>query len=556
MAPSPLTRRAFTVAVAVAVAVAMTVTVGGGLLARIPRVHAAKAPAVDATARPNIVFILTDDLDLTTYDPAKFPALRDLASRGVTFSHFMVNNSLCCPSRASILRGQYVHNHGVEENGPPKGGFQRFHALGDERSTVATWLHAAGYRTALLGKYLNHYPDTTSATYVPPGWDEWASPSAGNPYTEYRYQMNENGTLVRYGSQPTDYLVDVLARKSVDFIDRTAGKQPFFLYVAPYVPHQPATPAPRYANAFPKVLAPHPPSFNQADVSAEPNWLRERPELGNVAVAYIDDLYRRRLQDMLAVDDLLSDVVDSLRATGQLDNTYIFLGSDNGFHLGQHRLPPGKETAFDEDIRVPLWVRGPGVPRGKTVGRLAMNVDLAPTFAAIAGVKVPPFVDGRSLAPLLGDGSPPKSWRHDAFVEHYKLASRGRARRRTTSTTEPVSRFRNDSPEAPNDPDEDEGYTRARIPESAADAAAARITRINPFGVGVPDYHAIRTSRYLYAEYETGERQLYDLARDPYEMHNIAGSAKSSLLHKLSSRLHALASCRAAACRRIESKPL
>lgn len=539
--------------------VAATIALFAGPIVTTQPAHAATSNAAakpNAAARPNIVFILADDLDLTTYDPAKFPVLRDMmATQGVTFSHFVVNDSLCCPSRASILRGQYVHNHGVEENGPPIGGFERFHALGDEKSTVGTWLHSAGYRTALLGKYLNNYPKTASARYVPPGWDQWASPSGGNPYSEYNYQLNENGTLVKYGRQPADYLVDVLAKKSVDFINTTAGNQPFFMYVAPYVPHQPATPAPRYTAAFPNARAPHPPSLNQTELRAEPNWLRERPKLSPTIVAYIDDLYRRRLQDMLGVEDLLRDVVTALQAKGQLDNTYIFLGSDNGFHLGQHRLPPGKETAFDEDIRVPLWVRGPGVPQGKTVGQFAMNVDLAPTFAAIAGAKVPSFVDGRSLVPLLGTRSPPKVWRQDVFLEHYRFASRGRARTSTT-TTEPVSRFRNNSPEAPDDPDQDEGYNRAGITDAAQDAAAARINQVNPYGVSVPEYQAVRTSRYLYVEYTGGDRQLYDLARDPNEMHNVAGNAKASLLRELSSRLHALASCRAAGCRRIEERPL
>ena len=507
-------------------------------------------------ARPNIVFILTDDLDLTTYDPARFPVLHDLmATQGVTFSHFFVNESLCCPSRASILRGQDVHNHGVRGNGPPTGGFQRFHALGDERSTVATWLHAAGYRTALFGKYLNGYPATTPARYVPPGWDEWASPSGGNPYSEYHYELNENSKLVQYGRQPGDYLVDVLAQKSVDFINTAPANQPFFMYVAPYVPHQPATPAPRYATAFPDAQAPRPSSFDQADLKAEPAWLRDRPKLSPAVVAYIDALYRRRLQDMLGVEDLLRNVVTALKAKGQLDNTYVVLGSDNGFHLGQHRLPPGKQTAFDEDIRVPLWVRGPGVPKGKTVDQLAMNIDLAPTFAAMGGAKVPPFVDGRSLLALLGSGSAPAAWRQDVFLEHYGTVSAGNAPPSTT-TTEPASRFAPDSPEAPADPDDDAGYNRAGIGDPAEDTAAARINQINPYGVAVPSYHAIRTSRYLYVEYDNGDRELYDLDRDPSELHNLVGSAKASLLRELSSRLHALASCQAAVCRRIEARPL
>ena len=223
----------------------------------------ASAPGVKSEKRPNVVFILTDDLDLTSYlDPSRFPKVNSLLTqKGTTFSNFFVTDSLCCPSRSSILRGQYVHEHDVLGNLPPSGGYEKFHANGDETSTVGTWMHDSGYRTGLLGKYLNGYPDTVDPTFVPPGWDEWDSPtSGGNPYSEYNYRLNENGMLVRYGSMPQDYLVDVLSRKSSEFIQQKSDK-PFFLYVAPYVPHQPATPAPRYADAFPDVQAPRTRSF-------------------------------------------------------------------------------------------------------------------------------------------------------------------------------------------------------------------------------------------------------------------------------------------------------
>jgi N-acetylglucosamine-6-sulfatase len=485
------------------------------------------------SARPNIVFILTDDLDATTYDPAAFPALRNLmTSQGVSFSHFFVDDSLCCPSRATILRGQYVHNTGVLNNGPPTGGFERFHARGLESSTVATWLHASGYRTGLFGKYLNGYPNTVAPRYVPPGWDSWASPSGGFPYSEFHYVLNENGRLVRYGRAPSDYLVDVLARKTVGFIKAEAGKHPFFAYVAPYAPHQPATPAPRYANAFPGVQAPRPPSFDQAAFNHEPQWLSSRPPLASTVIDYIQTLYRRRLQDMLAIDDLLRGVVTTLQQTGQLDNTYIFLGSDNGFHLGQHRLPPGKETAYDEDIRVPLFVRGPGVAPGRTVDQFAMNVDLAPTFASLAGAKTPPFVDGRSLVPLLGSGAPPGPWRSAALVEHY-----GRYRfhpRRPTTT----------------DPDDDERYNRAGAGGLPLRPGRLPLNALNPYGVPVPPYHALRTSQYLYVEYARGARQLYDTTNDPYELRNIVASASSSLVAILHRELHDLEHCRAQTCLR------
>jgi N-acetylglucosamine-6-sulfatase len=528
--------------------------------------RAGRVPVASAgtPSRPNVVVILTDDLDATTYlDPTRFPAIQDLmVSQGVSFSDFFVDESLCCPSRASILRGQYVHNDGVLGNGGDTGGFARFHALGDESSTVATWLHARGYRTALFGKYLNGYPQSVAPAYVPPGWDEWASPSGGNPYAEYHYELNEDGKLVEYGNQPSDYLVDVLAQKSVDFIHRNAPSgKPFFMYVAPYVPHQPATPAPRYAGAFPGVHAPRPPSFDQSDLSAEPQWLRERPPLAPVVTRYIDDLYRRRLQDMLGVEDLLRSVVDALRSTGTLDHTYVIFTSDNGFHLGQHRLPPGKQTAYDEDIRVPMIVRGPGIPAGATTDRIAMNVDLAPTIAALAGARTPKFVDGRSLVPLLRTPGAHRRWRTAAFVEHYANA-RSRSLRRppsdrrlpSTSTTQPASAFRPDAPNAPDNPDDDAGYNQQGIQGSRATPRPPD-NALNPYGIAIPSYQAVRTARYLYVEYPTGERQLFDVVRDPFELHDIAATAPPALLRRLAHRLAALAICRAAGCRRADGGP-
>ncbi|MDQ1432757.1 MAG: N-acetylglucosamine-6-sulfatase [Actinomycetota bacterium] len=520
-----------------------------GLILPIVGVGDASVAGAASTARPNVIFILTDDLDATTYDPAAFPALRALmTSQGVTFSHFFVDDSLCCPSRATILRGQYVHNTGVLNNGPPTGGFERFHANGLESSTVATWLHARGYRTGLFGKYLNGYPNTASPGYVPPGWDAWASPSAGHPYAEFRYVLNENGRQVRYGRKPSDYLVDVLARKAVGFIKAQAGKHPFFAYVAPYAPHQPATPAPRYVNAFPGVQAPRPPSFDQPTFVNEPGWLSSRPPLSPTVLDYIQTLYRRRLQDMLAIDDLLRGVVTTLRQTGQLDHTYIFLGSDNGFHLGEHRLPPGKETAYDEDIRVPLFVRGPGIRAGGTVDQFAMNVDLAPTFAALAGAKAPSFVDGRSLVPLLGTAAPPRQWRGTALVEHFGMY-RFHPRRRTTR---PKRASPPTTGAAAKDPDDDESYNRAGAGASPRSPGHLPLSALNPYGVRVPPYHALRTTRYLYVEYVQGGRQLYDTTSDPYELRNIVASASPALVSSLHQQLLHLEQCHGQTCRQAD----
>lgn len=486
-----------------------------------------------ATAQqPNIIFILTDDM--TYADLAVMPKLKALVTdQGASFTNYFLNVTLCCPSRSSILRGQYNHNTTIFGNSPPQGGFQKFYQLGEEKSTVAVWLHDAGYRTMLAGKYLNGYPKGASETYIPPGWDEWYSAVKGNAYGEFNYTLNENGKLVPYGGRPEDYGTDVYGHKAMDFIQRTAhdGK-PFFIYLATYAPHQPATPAPRDANKFLDAKLPQPPNFNEDDVSDKPAYIRNRPTLTDQQIAQLQDLYRKRLQSLQAVDDLVENLVNTLKATGQLDNTYIFFSSDNGFHLGQHRLLQGKTTAYEEDIRVPLIVRGPGVPAGKTVDALVGNVDLAPTWAELAAAKAPDFVDGRSLVPFLQGNAP--AWRTAYLIQHGN----------------------------PDHPQGQQPKQQPKHPKKAQTAMPRSGTLEQPDnpeearGLGVPDYYALRTKDYTYVEYITGEKELYDLNKDPYELWNIASTASHELLNQLSAILAQFHQCKGATCRMVDAQPI
>ncbi len=465
-----------------------------------------------STTKPNIVFILTDDMraDDVQYMP-KLKAL--ITDQGTNFSNYFVTDSLCCPSRSSIQRGEYVHNHGVLGNSAPTGGWEKFYSLGNQNSTIATWLQSDGYRTALMGKYLNGYPNGVADTYVPPGWNEWDSPSKGG-YGEFDYTLNENGTSKQYGHDPQDYLVDVMSNKAVSFIDQSVqARQPFFMYLATYAPHQPATPAPRYANLFPGIKAPRPPDFNQADVSTKPAYIQSLPLLTDKQIQEIDNLYRLRLQSLQAVDDMIANVVDKLKATGQLDNTYIVFTSDNGFHLGNKRMQTGKQTAYDTDIKVPLIVRGPGVPAGRTLDLLTMEVDLAPTFAQLAGAQAPSFVDGHSLVPLLGINPPSaSSWRTAALIEHYY------------GSDEPFQ-------------------------------SSFEMTQQKGGKAAIPTYQAIRTQYYTYVEYVTGEKELYDIRTDPYQMTNIYSKADPALIKQLASTLDSLRKCSGAGCRSADSVP-
>ena len=388
--------------------------------------------ALAAEPPPNILFILTDD---QRYDDIEhMPILqRELVGHGMLFERYFSNVSLCCPSRMSILRGQYAHNTGVLTNNEPNGGFGVAHTLGAENSTIGVWLHEHGYRTALIGKYLNGYPGNLGASYIPPGWDFWASSSIGNPYSEYNYTLNENGKLVQYGNSPEDYGTDVYTRKATEFIKSCSSeRKPFFMYLAFYAPHAPATPAPRHMGLFKDAKIPRTPAFNQADVSKMPQYIQNLPPLSNQEIASADFYYGKRLRSLQAVDEAIETLCKTLAETNQLNNTYIVFAADNGYHLGQHRMRRGKMTAYDTDIHLPLIVRGPGVAAGVKAEALVGNIDLAPTFADLAGAKAPDFVDGRSMTPLLhgtGKTAKARTWREEFLVEHWQAGAGGRKRR-------------------------------------------------------------------------------------------------------------------------------
>ena len=488
-----------------------------------------------AVNKPNIVFILTDDLDAAAIQT--MPHLKALITdQGLTFANYFVSMSLCCPSRAATLRGQYPHNTQILGNQLPTGGFQKFFQLGEEKSTVAVWLQDAGYRTMLAGKYLNGYPEQNNTQYVPAGWSEWYSANKGNAYSEFNYSLNENGKTVDYGNKPEDYGTDVYVGKTVDFIQRSAqAGKPFFVYLAPYAPHAPYTPAPRHANLFPGVKAPRTPNYDEPDVSDKPVYIADRPRLTPKQITAIDEDYRKRLQALQAVDEGIEKIVNTLKANGQLDNTYIFFTSDNGYHLGNHRMVVGKIAPYEEELRVTMRVRGPGVPAGKTLEYIAGNIDMGPTWADLAGVQAPAFVDGRSLVPLMGANPPPLSqWRQEFAIENGPDKIDPNA---------PVVEVTPDTDaELLEPPDQDET-------EAAALAKPVKNKR------AIPPFRGIRLQTLSYVEYVTGEKELYDVKADPYELNNLAKKADPKLLEQLSARMKELVTCKGADCRVVEEAP-
>jgi arylsulfatase A-like enzyme len=450
------------------------------------------APA-QLPATPNIVVIMSDDQTVESMRVmAKTQAL--LAARGTTFDSSFASFALCCPSRATFLTGQYAHNHGVQSNRPPTGGYYKL----DSTNTLPVWLQRAGYYTAHIGKYLNGY-GTQNATEIPPGWSNWQGSVDPSTYRFYGYTLNENGTLRTY---EREYQADLYAERAAEIITQHAGnEQPLFLSVAFLAPHSggprepddprgQATPVPptRYHDRFASEALPMPPSFNEADVSDKPARIRWRGPLRPAKIAAVRENYQQRLESLLAVDDAVARIVDALRTTDQLDNTLIVYTSDNGFFHGEHRVPSGKVLVYEPSIRVPLVMRGPGVAAGRRVARLVANIDLAPTIVDAANARASRRLDGRSLLVLNEVNRPPGQ--------------------------------------------------RAILIEGPANDAGGQLA-----------FSAIRTPRYLYAEHATGERELYDLARDPYELQSLhADPSHAGTVAALARRLAALRGCAGQSC--------
>jgi N-acetylglucosamine-6-sulfatase len=422
-----------------------------------------RSGALTIDPRPNIVLILTDDQRFD--ELSRMPIVQsELVGKGVSFDRGYVVNPLCCPSRTTILTGKYSHGTGIYGNDPPNGGFQTFHDMGEESSTIATWLQDAGYDTGLVGKYLNGYTPS-EAGYVPPGWDTWDAQALDGENTDfyYNYSMSLDGQTASYGSDATDYSTDVLAGYADGFIRGAPAEQPLFLYFAPSAPHAPATPPPRYDSACPDVSFAHSASFNEEDVTDKPQYIASRAPLTSRQQQGMDRLYLNQCRALLAADDAVGTILSALSDTGRLSNTLIVFASDNGVLLGEHRWR-FKKVPYEEASRIPLVARydplTAGVP--SVDHKLVANLDFAPTFADAGSVDAP-GAEGRSFLPLLSNPKAP--WRARFLIEHMD-----------TDTDAPV-----------------------------------------------PTYCAVHTKRFLYVDYATGEEELYDLSTDPLELANLAG---------------------------------
>ncbi len=448
------------------------------------------------TERPNIVLVVTDDLTKRDY----FELGRNLGSftSGGTFFHnAFVTTTLCCPSRASALTGLYAHNHRITQHIDPGTGYEQYNARGYDRNVLPAWFRSSGYRTGLVGKYMNKYDAQKDG--VPAGWTDWY----GVDTPASSWTLNENRSIKTYPQDPTlpgyEPWEHVLGDKAVRFVgDAHASDKPFFLWYGTHAPHSPELIPPRDRDRVGTWPDYDPPNLNERDVSDKPRWVRRQPLLTQAQRQALEQKRQDRLTSMLAVSRNLARLKDKLRETGELSNTYLILTSDNGYHLGQHRLGAGKMTAYAQDMRVPLAISGPGVASG-SVKHTVLNTDLAPTIADLAGITPGLTPDGRSFAPLLSAGR---------------------------SGIDP------------------EGFRRRFMEENWQGPIPT------PNGVKLfpaPTNFAVRGQTFIYNRYVTGETEYYDLSRDPYELTStqVSGTRKKNL-NTLRARLR---QCRGDECR-------
>ncbi|MDP3968791.1 MAG: sulfatase [Nocardioides sp.] len=482
----------------------------------------ARTPIVTRTVRtapvpqdpPNVVMFMLDDMraDDLRYMPN---TRRLIAAQGVSFANAFAPYPLCCPARASVMTGTYTHNHGVYSHLPPYG-FTRF----DDSSTFATWLRTAGYRTAYLGKYLNGYgrqpapgaeAGTTSTQYVPPGWTDWhASIDGGLPASHpdnggtYRYNnttLNNNGRgyISLKGRYQTRAYGDLATNKIAQM---AASPKPFLYYVSFTAPHHgkpnnPDDPAPvtRDDGTTTRVVTPSVPAnargrfdsiiteapgayWLDPDPSDRPEEMRTVPPLNEAEKAALLEATRQRAESVGIVDDQVGRVMASLEATGELEQTYVLLTSDNGYFLGEHGIRQGKVLPYEPSLRVPLVMRGPGIPQGQVRHDPVLSTDLAPTFAEIAGVSPTSPVDGISVLDLARTGD--RGWTRPVLV-----------------VTGPRSTVRD------------------------TDEAGAPVTPDDPGAIDQRFLLGVRTARYLYTDRASGHEELFDLRTDPSQYDNV-----------------------------------
>jgi arylsulfatase A-like enzyme len=512
----------------------------------------ARPTTADRDGRPNILVVMTDDEAAT--DVRQMPNVRRLiARRGTSFADAVDSFPLCCPARATFITGQYAHNHGVGGNFYPYGWYGMKH----RKNILPRWLQKAGYKTALIGKWLNGYGALDAHGEVPAGFDIWRGLLDVSAYDYYNYVMNRNGHLKTWGdakfakglvkfahvevtpnpdglsgvfrqlreefgpppyhywgtSNRKDYSPDVTGGITEDLVrHERKSKKPFFIWWAPAAPHRedvavtlmgrpgPDPRAPkRYIAKSLRFKLPRPASFNEADFSDKPSNMRDHaPLMSSDQIHQLQLDYQGRMGSLLAVDDHVKKLVRILKKTRQLKNTLIVFVSDNGWLQGQHRITGDKFLPYEESLRVPFIVSGPGIPKHRTIHGQVSNIDFAPTLLdyAKARSKAGRRMDGVSLR---------RTIRHPSKRPNRALE---------------------------------------------IEALAPLFEQNVPINAWDRPYKGVRTNRYTYVVYkETGEQELYDRRKDPRQLRNVAADpAYASVKRRLAKELVKLGRCKGRSC--------
>ena len=480
--------------------------------------------------RPSFVVIQTDDQTLdSVYETFRaFPGAAEtrampntldlIGKRGMTFNRYYVPYPLCCPSRVSLLTGRYSHSNNVKGNNPPNGGYTGFSFRAAAQHNVATWLQAAGYRTLHVGKVMNGYGQEpfSDGTEVPPGWDSWYGVvNEDQTHYYYGYTLNINGQVVgpfgdfgdwdrreytvrdEFGcpdapfERPCVHVTDTLTRITADEMLATPPGQPFYVQLDHNAPHgdfrRPAgpEPAPRHYDWFKSAPLPYDRSegLDEHNVTDKPRFIRDADRLTPQDKRIYRTYHQKQLESLRSVDDGVQQIIQTLGAMGRLRNTYVIFVSDNGFFFGDHRLLGGKFLAYESATHMPFLIRGPGIKPGGRTGELAANIDIAPTLLELAGARADKSIDGRSLVPYLEDEDL-RSRRpilFESFVQSTDIEADG------------------------------------AISRQSRDRGGATASLLAP----PKDYAGIRLGPYKYIAWPTGEKELYNINRDPHELNSL-----------------------------------
>ena len=523
-----------------------------------------------SAARPNILFLLTDDQDLLlgSMDPdgPMQKTRKLLVDQGAWFDNAFVATPICCPSRAEIQTGRYMHTVGVPNN--QCGG--RAFIDGPERDNVAHFMSQGGYTNFYAGKYLNNYGTNhhgaTNLSHIPRGWDQWFGLKGNSRY--YGYVVSNNGRPERHRNDyAADYFTDYIANKSLAFLDDHfdgGGKNtaeaagPVFMMMATPASHSPNDPAPQYMQKYAGRRAPRLPSWNVAP-SPDKNGIMQTIVPMDEGHANVSDVYfQRRWSVLHSVDDMVERLHEKLEALGQLENTFFMFSSDHGYHLGEFGQIYDKRMLYETDIRVPLFIKGPGIAAGSTVSGPVSHVDLAPTILSLGGVATPPVMDGRSWLPLVKEGGGDAAWRNDLLIE-YNGPKVGDA---------PIDPENADD-QAPDAPDgafchanaDDETSIAGKCSCTVKDGThGGKVHDASPCDDSDNTYKCLRTfasagggvvpalNNSIYCEFDNGFVEMYDLDADPYNLHNLHKHTDAATLATLHARLHQFMLCSGADC--------